>query len=118
MAQQTAVPRHRRTTLVAVALLLVVLAVGAVTAVRLFPTSASGQAGAETTSLIEFRAGERASLTQAGDEATSLIEFRAGERASLRQAGDEATSLIEFRAGERASLRQAGDETKHGPPGR
>ncbi len=89
MVQQTAAPSHRRTTLVAVALLLVVLAVGAMTAVRLFPASASGRVADETRSLIEFRAGERASFTQVADETTSLIEFRAGERASLTQVADE-----------------------------
>jgi hypothetical protein len=34
-------PKHRRTTFIAVALLLVALAVGAVTAVRLFPAAAT-----------------------------------------------------------------------------
>ena len=70
MAQQIEAPSRRRTSLIAVALLLVALAlaVGLVTAVNLFPTRASGQVGDETRSLIEFRAGERASLTQAAEE--------------------------------------------------
>jgi len=38
--QQIDAPNHRRTTFIAVALLLVALAVGAVTAVRLFPAQA------------------------------------------------------------------------------
>ena len=39
--QQIDAPNHRRTTFIAVALLLVALAVGAVTAVRLFPAQAT-----------------------------------------------------------------------------
>jgi hypothetical protein len=92
-AERTRGPR----VLIAVALLLVALAVGAVTAVNLFPTAASGKATDPTKALIEFRAGERAGLTQAADETTSLIEFRADERASLTQAADP---------------------KKYGPPGR
>jgi hypothetical protein len=64
MAQQVAAPRHRRTALIAVALLLVALGVGAVTAVNLFPTQASTQVADEWTRMNEFRAGERASSTQ------------------------------------------------------
>ena len=69
-AQQIEAPSRRRTSLIAVALLLVALAlaVGLVTAVNLFPATASGQAADEWKSLIEFRAGERASLTQAADQ--------------------------------------------------
>ncbi len=126
MTQQIAAPRYRRTALIVVALLLVALAVGAVTAVNLFPARADQQAADESTRMNEFRAGERASLTQAASQTTSLNEFRAGERASLTQvtgrvpgrrapqpdAGErpsltqESTSINEFRAGERASLTQ------------
>jgi hypothetical protein len=100
-SQQIAASSHRGRTLIAVALLLVALAVGAVTAVRLFPAAAT----------VRPFAG-------AADETRSLNEFRAGERADLTQATDETRSLNEFRAGERADLTQATDETKYGPPGR
>ena len=40
-AQQTTAPSNRRPAIIAVALLLAALAVGSVTAVNLFPTSAS-----------------------------------------------------------------------------
>jgi hypothetical protein len=113
MAQHVAAPRHRRTALIVVALLLVALGVGAVTAVNLFPAKASGQVADESTRMNEFRAGERASLTQVADESTRMNEFRAGERASLTQVADESTRMNEFRAGERASLTQVA-----GPPGR
>ena len=80
-AQQIEAPTRRRTTLIAVGLLLVALAVGAVTAVRLFPAEATQRpvagSAAETRSLIEFRADERASLTQAADAktpTTSLLD--------------------------------------------
>jgi flagellar basal body-associated protein FliL len=86
--QQIATPSRSLRAIIIVALLLVVLAVGAVTAVRLFPASASGQAVGEATGLIEFRAGERASMAQQADETKALIEFRADERASSSQAGD------------------------------
>jgi len=99
--QQIAAPSHRRRTLIAVALLLVALAVGAVTAVRLFPAAAT----------------ERP-FAGAADESTRMNEFRAGERASLTQPADESTRMNEFRAGERASLTQPADQTKYGPPGR
>jgi hypothetical protein len=49
-SQQIAASSHRGRTLIAVALLLVALAVGAVTAVRLFPTKA-GSAGASDRAL-------------------------------------------------------------------
>jgi hypothetical protein len=88
-AQQVREPNYRLRALSAVALLVVVLAIGAVTAVNLFPTAASGQATDATKALVEFRAGERASLSQTSDERNALIEFRAGERASLSQAAGE-----------------------------
>ena len=88
-AQQIAAARHRRRAFIVVALLLVALAVGSVTAVNLFPARASQRplAGAVGT-------------------------------AALAQAADESTRMNEFRAGERASLTQAAGETKYGPPGR
>jgi hypothetical protein len=100
-AQQIAAPSHRRRTLIAVALLLVALAVGAVTAVRLFPAAAT----------VRPFAG-------AADETRSLNEFRAGERPGLTQAADDTRSLNEFRAGERPGLTQAANPKKYGPPGR
>jgi hypothetical protein len=88
-AQQIATPSRPLRALVIAALLVVALVVGAVTAVRLFPASANGQAVGETTGLIQFRAGERASMTQQAGETKALIEFRAGERASSSQAAEK-----------------------------
>ena len=100
-AQRIAAPRHRRRALIAVALLLVALAVGAVTAVRLFPAAAT----------------ERP-LAGAAEETTSLDAFRAEERGGPTQAAEETTSLDAFRAEERGGPTQAAEETKYGPPGR
>ena len=88
-AQQIATPSRPPRALIIAAVLLIALAVGAVTAVRLFPASASGQAVGETTGLIQFRAGERASMAQQAGETKALIEFRAGERANSSQAGGQ-----------------------------
>jgi hypothetical protein len=88
-AQQIAAPSHSFRALIIVALLLVALAVGAVTAVNLFPAAASVQQAGDSSGLIQFRAGERASMAQGAGEAKALIQFRAGERASLTIAGDQ-----------------------------
>ena len=69
--QQIAAPSRGIRGLIVVALLLSILAVGAVTAVKLFPASASGQAAGEATGLIQFRAGERASVEQGSASAPS-----------------------------------------------
>jgi hypothetical protein len=98
-AQQVAAPTRGLRALLIVALLLLALAVGAVTAVRLFPATASVSA-------------------PAADATQSLIQFRASERVSGAPVAGEATSLNEFRAGERASGAQAANATKFGPPGR
>ena len=72
LAQSSETPSRRRTTFIAVALLLVALAVGAVTAVRLFPAAATQNpvagAAAATTSLDAFWAEERGGPTQAATE--------------------------------------------------
>jgi hypothetical protein len=119
-AQQVAAPTRGLRALLIVALLLLALAVGAVTAVRLFPATASVSAPAAdaTQSLIQFRASERVSQAQGADATQSLIQFRASERVSGAPVAGEATSLNEFRAGERASGAQAANATKFGPPGR
>ena len=57
----------------------------------------------EASSLVDFRAAERAAAAvPAVGESQSLAAFRAGERASASTA-TEAQSLAAFRAGERAS---------------
>jgi DMSO/TMAO reductase YedYZ molybdopterin-dependent catalytic subunit len=99
-AQQTPAPRHRRTAFVAVALLLVALTVGAVTAVHMFPTSASERSLAEPPRPM-FPAA-------AADRAATLERFRAQERADPAQAADRAATLERFRAQERADPAQAG----------
>jgi hypothetical protein len=111
-AQQIASPSRPIRALVIVALLLVALAVGAVTAVNLFPARASVQAQAanESTSLNAFRAGERDSLSRSAIDG-GVVRARARAQAfELRRQAAESASLIEFRAGERASLTQAGGQ--------
>jgi hypothetical protein len=77
-AQRTPTQSHRRTAFVAVALLLVALTVGAVTAVNLFPTSASERSLAEPA---------RPSFAALATDRESVLErFRAQERADPAQA--------------------------------
>jgi hypothetical protein len=76
--QQTIAPSNRRRAFIAVALLLVALAVGSVTAVNLFPTKASERSLALP---------NRPTVpVQAADQAKVLERFRAEERADPAQA--------------------------------
>jgi hypothetical protein len=97
-AQHTAEPSHRRNGVIAVAILLLALAVGSVTAVNLFPTSASGRPVAEPL--------RPSFAAQAVDQAAVLERFRAQERAEPAQAVDRAAVLERFRAQERAEPAQ------------
>jgi hypothetical protein len=76
--QQVSAPRYGRRALIAVGLLLVALAVGSVTAVKLFPTKAS-----EASLALPNRP---ALAAQGTDQAAVLERFRAEERGNSAQA--------------------------------
>jgi hypothetical protein len=92
-AQQIAAPNYRRRTLIAVALLLAALAVGAVTAVNLFPTRA-GSVGmsdratrAETRRLDELAKAYQTGSQGMSDRATRAETRRLDELAKAYQTG-------------------------------
>jgi hypothetical protein len=95
-AQQIATPDRRRTTLIVIALLLVALALGAVTAVNLFPTRASERpvagAGSAAWSGPLGRVDDRAGVAGAGSAAWSGPLGRVDDRAGVAGAGSAAWS--------------------------
>ncbi len=119
LAQQSEAPSRRRTTFIAVALLLVALAVGAVTAVRLFPTRA-GSVGmsdratrAETLRLDELAKAYQTGSQGMSDRATRAETLRLDELAKAYQTGsqgmgDRATRAETLRLDELAKAYLAG----------
>ena len=95
-AQQIATPDRRRTILIVIALLLVALALGAVTAVNLFPTRASERpvagAGIAAWSGPLGRVDDRVSVAGAGIAAWSGPLGRVDDRVSVAGAGIAAWS--------------------------